>query len=304
MVCSPLQKDQTPKNNEKYQAYAAHWLQRKAEARSRLKQRHQDGLKTAKALADILKSDFGATKVALFGSMLSVNNIHMHSDIDLAVWDMPFSAYIKALSKLMAYSGEFSVDLVRIEEAPPSLSAYIDREGLILGEHIPVCAEDLSDYRYMKKHTVLIARIHRELSQITTQFEESHSQLTTAKETDQNAYWMAVSLGLHSIYTGIEKIFEQIAHHVDDQFSKDKHWHKLLLEQMATDIPGIRTAVIDFQTLEVLEEFLRFRHVVRSNYAYRLEPERIEANFHLLEQSYESLVRQLNDFCEFLAAVD
>ncbi|MEL6553522.1 MAG: nucleotidyltransferase domain-containing protein [Cyanobacteria bacterium J06621_11] len=118
----------TDQTKEKYQAYAAYWQQRKAEKRSRLKQRHEDGLKTAKALADILKSDFGATKVALFGSMLSVNDIHMNSDIDLAVWELPFDAYIKALSQLMSHSGEFSVDLVRIEEAPPSLELSTSRE--------------------------------------------------------------------------------------------------------------------------------------------------------------------------------
>lgn len=42
----------------KYQPYLAHWQQRKAERRSRLKQRYKDGLKVAKTLADILKSDF------------------------------------------------------------------------------------------------------------------------------------------------------------------------------------------------------------------------------------------------------
>ena len=73
---------------EKYQAYAAYWQQRKAEKRSRLKQRHQSGLKQAKELADILKTDFGVTKVVLFGSMLSVNDIHMDSDLDLAVWGL------------------------------------------------------------------------------------------------------------------------------------------------------------------------------------------------------------------------
>ena len=99
---------------KKYQPYVAHWQRQKAEKRSRLKQRHQDGLKTAKLLADILKTNYGTTKVVLFGSMLSVNDIHMNSDIDLAVWDLPFHSYTKALSVLMSNAGEFSVDLVQI----------------------------------------------------------------------------------------------------------------------------------------------------------------------------------------------
>ncbi|MGB7487757.1 MAG: hypothetical protein WA901_16320, partial [Phormidesmis sp.] len=124
-----------------------------------------------------------------------------------------------------------------------------------------------------------------------------------AKETGQNAYWMAVSLSLHAMYTGLEKIFEQIAQSVDGNLSKGQHWHKELLEQMSIEIKGVRTAVIDLQTLESLKKYLAFRHVVRSNYAYRLEPERIENNFQILEDCYGSVVGQLNDFCEFLTSV-
>ena len=73
---------------------------------------------------------------------------------------------------------------------------------------------------------------------------------------------------------------------------------------MAADIPSIRIAVIDFQTLDSLEKYLRFCHVVRSNYAYRLEPDRIEASFRVLENCYDDIFRQLNEFCEFLASID
>ncbi|MEL6940989.1 MAG: hypothetical protein AAFO84_17580 [Cyanobacteria bacterium J06598_1] len=116
---------------------------------------------------------------------------------------------------------------------------------------------------------------------------------------------MAVSLGLHAIYTGLEKMFEQIARDVDgDLNKKSDRWHKDLLEQMAAAIPNIRPAVIDERTFQDLEKYLSFRHVVRSNYAYRLEPEKIDENFQTLENRYASLAQQLNDFCEFLASVD
>lgn len=289
---------------KKYQPYVAHWQQRKVERRSRLKQRHQDGLRQAKELADILKTKFGATKVVLFGSMLSVDDIHMRSDIDLAVWDLASNEYIKALTALMARSGNFSVDLVCIEDAPPSLKTYIDSDGLLLGEAVPQSGEPSRDIASMRNHTVLIARIKRELGHISAQYGETEEQLTVAKATGQNAYWMAVSLSLHAIYTGLEKIFEQIARSVDGNLDKGERWHKALLEQMAMEITGVRTAVIDFQTLEALEAYLAFRHVVRSHYAYRLEPDKIEENFRILENCYESIVQQLNNFCEFLASVE
>ncbi len=290
---------------EKYQPYVAHRQQRKAEMRSRLQNRHQAGLQQAKALADILKLDFGATKVVLFGSMLSLNDIHMDSDIDLAVWDLPFEDYLAVFGKLLTTSKAFDVDLVRIEEASPSLRAYILKEGLMLGEEVPISDTLVKGPLSMPSYLVLIGRIQRELEDIQAQYQQTQAQLEVAKETGQNAYWMAVSLGMHGIYTGLEKIFEQIAREVDGELNKrSDRWNKELLEQMATYIPTIRTAVIDTDTFISLEKYLSFRHVVRSNYAYRLEPERIDANFQILKNGYASLIRQLNEFCDFLATID
>lgn len=293
-------KDTVP---EKYQPYLAHWQQRKVEARSRLKAHHQSGLRQAKELADLLKADFGVTKVVLFGSMLSVNDIHIHSDIDLAVWDLPSKRYIEALTELMGASKAFGVDLVRIEEAPPSLVTYIAEEGLVLGNDIPQSEPFISSQVSMTNHAVLIGRIQRELKDIDAQYLQTRSQIEVARSTGQNAYWMAVSLGLHGIYTGLEKIFEQIARSVDGDLNKSsERWHKELLEQMTANIPNVRVSVIDEQTFQKLTQYLSFRHVVRSNYAYRLEPEKIDENFQILDDSYDSLIQQLEEFCNFLAA--
>ena len=287
------------------QPYAAQRQRRKAEMRSRLQARHQAGLRRAKVFADILKVEFGATQVVLFGSMLSVNDIHLGSDIDLAVWDLPAGEYITALTELMTKAKEFDVDLVRIEEAPPGLKAYISKKGLTLGADIPQSDTFRRGSSSMLNYAVLIGRIQRELEDIKAQYLQTRSQLIVVRETDQNAYWMAVSLGLHGIYAGLEKIFEQIAREVDQTLDQQSaRWHKELLEQMAADIPGVRPAVITEQTFRALESYLSFRHVVRSNYAYRLEPARIDANFQLLENGYDSLIQQLNDFCEFLSSVN
>jgi hypothetical protein len=157
----------------------------------------------------------------------------------------------------------------------------------------------------MPTYSVLIGQIQQELENIYAQYQQAQAQLEVARETGQNAYWMAVSLGMHSIYTGLENIFEKIAREVDGELNtRSDRWNKELLEQMAANIPTVRAAVIDTATFIRLDEYLSFRHVVRSNYAYRLEPERIDANFQILEDGYASLTRQLNEFCNFLAFVD
>jgi len=55
-------------------------------------------------------------------------------------------------------------------------------------------------------------------------------------------------------------------------------WHQELLEQMRTEIPGIRPAVINDNLYQPLRAYLGFRHVIRNNYTHRLEPKLIAQN--------------------------
>lgn len=50
--------------------------------------------KVAHRAAEILYSEFGVTKVAAFGSITQVGMFHSHSDVDLAVWDLPDTHFI------------------------------------------------------------------------------------------------------------------------------------------------------------------------------------------------------------------
>ncbi|MEL6439846.1 MAG: nucleotidyltransferase domain-containing protein [Cyanobacteria bacterium J06621_8] len=53
-----------------------------------MKQKQREGWEVARKCADVLKKEFGVTKVCLFGSMLDVEQIRDDSDIDLAVWGL------------------------------------------------------------------------------------------------------------------------------------------------------------------------------------------------------------------------
>ena len=81
-----------------------------------LRQLQSRGIQTAKQSARILRQEFGANKVVLFGSMLQPK-IHEDSDIDLAVWNLSKSDYFQAVGKLQGLS-EFAIDLIEAENAP------------------------------------------------------------------------------------------------------------------------------------------------------------------------------------------
>ena len=78
----------------------------------------------------ILVERYLASRVVLFGS-LATGGHSERSDVDLAVLGMPSDHYFHALADLMALFGG-PVDLVRIEEALPSLRACIEEEGRVL----------------------------------------------------------------------------------------------------------------------------------------------------------------------------
>ncbi|MCW6035549.1 nucleotidyltransferase domain-containing protein [Spirulina subsalsa FACHB-351] len=88
-----------------------------------LEKRRIHGLEIAQQAAAMLKTEFRASRIVLFGSLLSPT-FHENSDIDLAVWNLPEKSYFKAVSKLLGLS-EFEIDLVEVQSARPEILAAI-----------------------------------------------------------------------------------------------------------------------------------------------------------------------------------
>ena len=80
--------------------------------------------------ASLLVTRYQARRVVLFGSL--ANGTHdEQSDVDLAVAGLPSAVYFHALADLMDLLAG-PVDLVRVEEAMPSLLERIQEEGQAL----------------------------------------------------------------------------------------------------------------------------------------------------------------------------
>lgn len=91
-----------------------------------MKQRQQQGLEVARRCAQILKQDFGASRVVLFGSMLNLEQMWWGSDIDLAVWGLPEEDFFKA-GAAIERGHNFSIDLVEIQHARPHIVNAIEQ---------------------------------------------------------------------------------------------------------------------------------------------------------------------------------
>ncbi len=93
---------------------------------------------------------------------------------------------------------------------------------------------------------------------------------------DQDFYLDSVALNLHDFYAGLERIFRYIASHVEQSVPTDGEWHRELLRQMNVEVPSVRPAVLSVESVQALDEYLRFQHVVRNVYTFNFDPERIE----------------------------
>jgi len=105
---------------------------RQVAVQKKFDERFQLAWKIARQGADLLKKEFGAKKVVIFGSLVNKSRFHTRSDIDLAVWGIAEEDYLRALGKLLDLTIEFSVDLVRVEDAREYLREAIDTQGVLL----------------------------------------------------------------------------------------------------------------------------------------------------------------------------
>ncbi len=107
---------------------------------------------------------------------------------------------------------------------------------------------------------------------------------------------------VHDFYTGAERMFERIAPELNGGVPAGSSWHLELLESMSLDLPSIRPPVITRETVRLLGEYLRFRHLFRNVYGFELEWQRLKPLLSRLPDVWASLRTDLQRFLDFLDA--
>lgn len=119
----------TPREMEVYRRAArARW---QAKQRQAAKRRERAWV-LARQAAALLKTQYGAKRVIVFGSLVHDRCFTRWSDVDLAVAGMTWPTYLHAWSAVEGLSKEIAVDLVEIETASDRLRRVIEREGVPL----------------------------------------------------------------------------------------------------------------------------------------------------------------------------
>jgi len=148
----------------------------------------------------------------------------------------------------------------------------------------------------------LAGRLHTELIEIERVVERAERLVRKAHEHGDDDYLDGVALNLHGFYAGAERLFATIAREVDGAVPSGPERHRDLLLQMVAPLPGIRPAVIGRATMDRLDEYRGFRHVVRSVYTYNLKPSRVRQLMQGLGECLFALRRDLDAFRTFLTA--
>ncbi len=154
------------------------------------------------------------------------------------------------------------------------------------------------------RYQVYRERIVHELQDINRAAEKAQHafQLASRGGADESLYLDSTALNLHGFYHGVERLLEWLAVDLDGAVPGGSMWHRDLLSQMELAIPNVRPAVIRAETRVALEEFLKFRHVVRNVYTWEFSGGRIKDLIDRLPQTLRDLESDLERFRQFLDA--
>ena len=138
-----------------------------------------------------------------------------------------------------------------------------------------------------------------DLERVVTRAERAMAAVRERPE-DQDLYLDSAALNLHDFYVGLERLFRHIAATVDGSVPEGREWHRDLLRQMSVELPRIRPRVLSPEAVKILDEYLRFRHIVRNIYTFEFDPDRIEPLVRGLRPGFELVRIELLSLADFL----
>ena len=264
---------------------------------------------TAHRVAAMLYEKFGATRVAVFGSLAERDWFSPCSDIDIAVWGIPADKYLKAVVEAKHISRWFKVDLVDFDSCEGLFRENVQSQAVPIEKGtefgVPIYRTDVqreAEDVYEGNSRKLIWRIateRAEIERVVAQIGEALQHIEEAPARYRHGAEIEIARYLYEIYMGMENIFREIARDFDGDMPDGAEWHKALLKQMAAAREE-RPPLISQKTLGLLENLLGFRHVFTHIYSVKLNYEETEKNAKRVGELADALFAELDTFIAFL----
>jgi predicted nucleotidyltransferase len=267
----------------------------------------------AHRLAAVLYQDYGASKVAVFGSLAERERFTKYSDIDIVVWGVSYNKCLDALWGTEDLGSEFKIDIINFKSINRSFRERILSQAILIdkGETDTTKMIKETDSRAdagtgeidKVNREKLIQRIFDERQKIEKTVERIGRALEKIDVLPIDAREFverALAADLAEVYTGFEKIFEQIAKEVDKYVPSGGRWHNDLLTQMA-EHRSERPPVISEVTRRRLRRLLRFRHKANNIYGDELIYEKAEKHAQRVGKLFDNVSEELDAFAAFLS---
>lgn len=293
-----------------------------AECRKNLRQRWEDrkideelvqrAWEAAHQIATVLYQDYGASKVAVFGSLTQPVCFTEKSDIDIVVWGVSYNKCLDALWETEGLTTEFEIDLIDVK----SINRLFRQR--ILSEAISIDKDETDGHSFIQKthptlsaetegiydmnRSKLIQRISDEKDKIERTvrgIKNALQDIDAIAENHRKYVEKTIASDLVEIYNGIERIFELIAREVDNHIPSGGKWHRDLLAQMAEHREK-RKPIISQRTERRLNRLLKFRHRMNNIYRYELIYEKAETHAKRVTKLFENVSKELETFTAFL----
>ena len=270
---------------------------------------------TVRRVAIVLYQDYGATKVAVFGSLAERERFTKGSDIDIAVWGLSYDKYHDAHRGIMDLRPDFKIDLINFEESTELFRERLLRQAILVKNsdqrihkqppyeylHAPTIP-DQNGAIYEMNRSNLIQRVadeHVKIEQVVDSITELLQEIEVAVPRHKKFFEELTAKKLVEIYDGIERIFERIAREVDMHTPKGSQWHNALLKQMSAR-RAERPHVISQETFLKLQDLLDFRHKVRNIYGNELIYQKTLEHAKPIKELFATVSEELNMFTAFL----
>jgi predicted nucleotidyltransferase len=121
--------DLTPDKLEQYRLSA---MRRQKKRVSKIKPRREKGWELAKKAAQILRENYHAKRVVVFGSLLHESRFTEWSDVDIAAWGIPPDLTFRAIGAVMDLDPTLEINLTDVNTCTPSLLETIEKESVDL----------------------------------------------------------------------------------------------------------------------------------------------------------------------------
>ncbi len=273
----------------------------------------QRAWQAAHRVATVLYQDYGASKVAVFGSLAERELFSKNSDIDIIVWGISYNKCLDVLWNTEGISSEFKIDLIDFETSNRLFRERILNQAIQIdkGEkdvlklmkktNATICTETEGTYEVNRDK--LIQRISDErikIERTVRGIAHALQDIDVVAENHRKYVEKMIASDLAEIYRGIENIFERIAREVDMQMPSGSKWHRDLLDQMA-ERREKRPPVISQKTTRRLKRLLKFRHRVNHIYRYELIYEKAEKHAKRVGKLFDNVTEELDAFTAFLS---